>query len=228
MGIETGNFIENLDQNWPVSGDFVLEGDDHIRLTKKILKQQFPGSSGNGFSKAITATEDDINNTGGASSNFQAQIDTLNALVAAIGSTPVGGIIMYNGAFAAIPVNYLLCDGTGGTPDLTDRFVYGTNIEGELNQLGGSDDAVNIEHNHTFTGTPLAVHDHNLGAGIKSQLNKGEGQTAFSDGGDGRYDVTEDPASAGTPAGTISTEGSVGTGLNRPAFLKLAYIRRMS
>jgi hypothetical protein len=38
---------------------------------------------------------------------------------------PVGGIIMWSGTLASIPLGWQLCDGTGGTPNLIDKFVKG-------------------------------------------------------------------------------------------------------
>ena len=38
---------------------------------------------------------------------------------------PSGSIIMWSGAIGSIPVGYLLCDGTNGTPNLKDSFVVG-------------------------------------------------------------------------------------------------------
>lgn len=36
---------------------------------------------------------------------------------------PVGGIIMWSGALNAIPAGWALCNGTNGTPNLTDKFI---------------------------------------------------------------------------------------------------------
>ena len=38
-------------------------------------------------------------------------------------SMPTGGIIMWSGNIADIPSGWALCDGSNGTPDLTDKFV---------------------------------------------------------------------------------------------------------
>lgn len=38
-------------------------------------------------------------------------------------NVPGGGIIMWAGTIASIPTGWGLCDGSFGTPDLTDRFV---------------------------------------------------------------------------------------------------------
>ena len=61
MGIETATTIAGLDKTWPTGIDPVNKGDDHLRLIKQVLQDQFPGSGGNGFATAITATETEIN-----------------------------------------------------------------------------------------------------------------------------------------------------------------------
>ena len=42
---------------------------------------------------------------------------------AAAAAFPVGGIIMWSGSIASIPVNWNLCDGTLGTPNLANKFI---------------------------------------------------------------------------------------------------------
>ena len=39
------------------------------------------------------------------------------------GGMPSGGIIMWSGTIASIPVGWALCNGASGTPDLTDKFI---------------------------------------------------------------------------------------------------------
>lgn len=98
-----------------------------------------------------------------------------------IGMVPVGGIVMYSGAFADIPDNWHLCDGTDGTPDLTDRFVFGTNTEGDLEDVGG---AKKHKHNLIAADTPA-------GTATVAAITAGTPAGAI------------DSVSAGTPAGTI-------------------------
>jgi len=50
------------------------------------------------------------------------QITSGGEILAAV---PSGGIIEWSGASDAIPNGYYLCDGTNGTPDLTNMFIYG-------------------------------------------------------------------------------------------------------
>ena len=46
MGLETGNYIYDLVQANPPAGDQRKEGDDHLRLIKKVLQQTFPHITG--------------------------------------------------------------------------------------------------------------------------------------------------------------------------------------
>lgn len=46
---------------------------------------------------------------------------------------PIGGIILWSGLIANIPVGWALCDGNYGTPNLTNRFVVGANFDNTIN-----------------------------------------------------------------------------------------------
>jgi microcystin-dependent protein len=100
---------------------------------------------------------------------------TAFALDAAKAAFPVGGIIIWSGSIAAIPVSWQLCDGTNGTPNLRDRFIvgagtsYGVGATGGANTVtldatmipahthtvsaSGTTSAVSNDHAHTFSGT---------------------------------------------------------------------------
>lgn len=91
------------------------------------------------------------------------------------GNVPIGGIIMYSGEFAAIPSNWHLCDGTDGTPDLTEKFILGTNTEGDIGTEGGT-----VQHKHAV------------------------GELANSEESAGTPAGSLDSVSAGTPAGSVS------------------------
>ena len=59
MSIETAQFIDELDENWPTNIDNVSEGDDHLRLIKSVLKSQFPN-----LDSVVTATPAELNDRG--------------------------------------------------------------------------------------------------------------------------------------------------------------------
>jgi hypothetical protein len=62
-----------------------------------------------------------------------------------IAVVPQGAIISFSGQIADIPDGFALCDGTNGTPDLTDSFIQGAGGTLNPNDTGGSkSETVNI------------------------------------------------------------------------------------
>lgn len=118
-----------------------------------------------------------------------AAVTAQEALLAALVTTPTGGVMMFAGATA--PTDFLLCDGAaksrstyaalfqiigttfgagdGGTtfnvPNLVERFPYGAS-SGQLGWNGGSADSTLPSHSHTAsTSTWINDPGHNHGAG---------------------------------------------------------------
>ncbi len=152
---------------------------------------------------------------------------------------PIGGIIMYSGQISAIPLGWVICNGSNGTPDLRNKFVMGTNIQSDMNSTGGSADSVNISHTHT-TGAHNHIghteyagnHSHEYTrTGIKDgSVVRGTGVDYFlhqtwgtSTEGNHNHTVSTDGAVVG-----IDTAGESGTNKNIPPYVKLAYIMRKS
>ncbi len=53
-----------------------------------------------------------------------------------LATIPVGGIIMWSGSINDIPSGWQLCNGSNGTPDLTDRFIVGAS--NNIGDTGGN------------------------------------------------------------------------------------------
>jgi len=66
---------------------------------------------------------------------------------------PTGLIVMWAGNIEDIPVDWALCNGTNGTPDLRDSFIRGVN-QGEDPGISGGND----NHNHVYTDIPEHIH----------------------------------------------------------------------
>ena len=58
MALESGTYISQLNSSNPTTSDDVAEGDDHLRLIKAVLKNQFSGLSG---TTAISSSEAELN-----------------------------------------------------------------------------------------------------------------------------------------------------------------------
>ena len=84
-----------------------------------------------------------------------------------VGIVPIGGIILWSGAIATIPLNWQLCDGTSGTPNLRDRFVVGAGTTYAVDAVGGAV-SQDLTHNHGpgTLETDTDAHDHDVDAGV--------------------------------------------------------------
>ena len=138
------------------------------------------------------------------------------------GNIPDGGIILWSGAVIDIPIGWELCDGTFGTPDLTDRFIVGAGVSYAVGDQGGSPDSVLVEHTHTVTDPG---HSHGMirkwSTGQTEPSNLGSG----NDGGNMSSSGDTDQATTGI---SNSTEGVDGTNTNLPPYYALAYIMKLA
>lgn len=66
---------------------------------------------------------------------------------------PVGGIIMWSGSIATIPIGWALCDGVGGRPKLIDRFIIGAGNDFAVGDFDG-------ERTHKLTIDEMPRHSH--------------------------------------------------------------------
>jgi len=72
MGLETATYIDQLVGTNPTGTDDKNQGDNHLRLIKDVLQNQFPSLG----EVAVAATATELNYMSGVSSSLQAQIDT--------------------------------------------------------------------------------------------------------------------------------------------------------
>jgi hypothetical protein len=64
---------------------------------------------------------------------------------------PRGVVVMWTGAANEVPSGWALCDGTNGTPNLTDRFVIGAgNLYNPGDNAGSA--TKNLAHTHDYSG----------------------------------------------------------------------------
>jgi hypothetical protein len=62
-----------------------------------------------------------------------------------------GMILMWAGSGGGIPVGWVFCDGSNGTPDLRDRFIVGSGRTFSTGAQGGNQDAVLLKHYHIYS-----------------------------------------------------------------------------
>jgi microcystin-dependent protein len=166
-------------------------------------------------------------------------IDMTSVIADAVGAAimPVGGIIMWSGG--VVPSGWHLCDGTGGTPDLRDRFVVGA---GTTYAAGSSGGAATHDHGgstagHALIEAELPAHQHTMFANVVNDVKVGAGESVAvetsNSPGEEEYTMTKGGA---TPA-TLGLTGPTGTGdahdhgissaSSLPPYYALAYIMKV-
>ena len=162
---------------------------------------------------------------------------------------PSGAILMWSGTIATIPSGWYLCDGTNGTPNLTNKFIIGadaddggaakTSITGSATQTGGSKDAIVVEHSHTGSTASAGSHQHHLvrsgnwtgGLSSSNSIAQVESTGTPNDytlaGKSGTPDLGLSAANGDhTHSVTVDSAGSSGTNANLSPYFALAYIMK--
>jgi len=95
-------------------------------------------------------------------------------------------------------------------------------------ETGGSANATLPSHTHTFTGTALASHTHQIGSRDSTANDGGNPAQEFvNDFGSGNGTAaTTSSVSGGTPAGTNSTEGASATNANYQPYITVYMWKR--
>jgi microcystin-dependent protein len=159
---------------------------------------------------------------------------------------------MWSGLLTAIPSGWFLCDGQNGTPDLRDKFVVGAGSTYAKGDSGGATSKTLTanelpSHTHTatstFSGSALPAHNHSVndpshshptgssGAGAPTGAALASaGYGAAGSTGAVTTGISLNAASAGTPAGTVTTTltntGSGNAFSILPPYLALAFIMK--
>ena len=207
------NIVEQLDH---VVGNFSVGGNVSVTGTTTLLDDLILNSS-SGTSGQVVVSQGAGNPPAWG-----------NAFVA-------GMIMMWSGTIATIPSGWALCNGSGGTPDLRNRFIIGahsddagvakTTITGSPTQTGGTKDSIVVTHNHTASTTATdSGHTHTWQQTIVGNQFAGT-NTA------GNFARTSVNTSTGfaniTASTTVNSTGSSGTDANLVPYFALAYIMKL-
>lgn len=222
MGLETATSISDLNPDWPLSGDLVREGDDHFRTLKAAVKNTFSGIVG-----PLDATNLMLQELPAA--GFTAFLTELLKHV-----VPTGMIAPWSGSIVAIPAGWALCNGSGGTPDLRDRFIIGAGASQAVGATGGAYTTdTSGAHTHTVEGhqlteAELPAHSHEFPMKL---VGGNDGQPGYLNSGFNTLSGNADTTSKGANQAhshTLSGSGVHSHVTNAPPFYALAYIMKTS
>lgn len=152
---------------------------------------------------------------------------------------PSGVIVMWSGTLAAIPSGWSLCDGTSGTPDLRDKFIYGVSTAENPGATGGS-----TSHTHSYSCIPS--HSHSASCSMDGShshtVSKSDGPPGAGTWGNPVSNVTDSYTNQAWVANLISSNGdhshtitigatgssscSTDGGSSLPPYYKLAFIMK--
>ena len=149
----------------------------------------------------------------GQSNSYINFLSDISGNISIYGTIPIGGIILWSGSIISIPLNWSLCNGTNGTPNLTDRFIIGAGATYPVGTTGGSSLI-------TLTNNELPSHTHDISLNyITASVSGGGDNRVTSVGG---APPSSDPAATGT-----STATGAGNAFSiLPPYYALCYIMR--
>lgn len=133
------------------------------------------------------------------------------------GEVPVGTIVMWEGTSA--PSGWSFCDGSGGTPDLRNKFVVGAGSTYSVGATGGEDTNSLSAHSHTGAASHAHSASGSVAAGAAASINTGTGTNMAAS-------THTHSASVSLASGSTSSgNNSVGLSMdNRPPYYTVAFI----
>jgi len=121
---------------------------------------------------------------------------------------------------------WFVCNGNVSTPNLQYRFIRGNFFS---DNVGGSNDAVVVEHNHGASSNNTGAHTHDIRTNFPTTYDRAV-DSALS-----KRPQTQSPPTTATDSQgnhehviTVSNEGVSGVGKNMPSYYDVIYIIRMN
>lgn len=95
----------------------------------------------------------------------------------------IGSIIIWQGSIESLPSSWTLCDGTQGSPDLRNRFLYGNSVGTPPTVTGGT-----VNHDHDFNSDG---HTHDLDEAEEVNSASGRNKTVTTESFGGLSDNSD-------------------------------------
>jgi len=177
------------------------------------------GTTGNSSSDTVNNNTDDLTTTETVEPSHRKLNPFINDGASGV-QADVGDIALWLDSVSTIPPNWLICDGTNDTPNMTDVFLK-NNTTATSTSTGGSNTHTHAAQGHTHTG---ASHTHSVPS---VSHTAGNGNSPGGSVGDGM--LAPSPHASTTTSSTALSLSSANTTAdssgNQPAYLTVAYIQ---
>lgn len=144
MTIENATYLKQLNASYPTDGDLIKEGDDHIRLIKKTLRNSFKN-----IDKQVLISSDQLNELVSYKTYIREQIQNIypvgSIFVSTVGTGP--SVQLGFGTWEAISQGRVLVGAGEGTDAAGASKLFGSG------STGG-------EYSHTLTEAEMPAHNH--------------------------------------------------------------------
>jgi len=137
-----------------------------------------------------------------------APVQSVDGETGNVTAIPSGVITMWSGSTSDVPNGWTLCDGSGGAPDLRDRFVVGAGGQYSPGSKGGTNSV-------QLSESEMPAHDHSYS------------RTTDVDPGDLDVDYDSGGGKSVYENGTTDTAGDNQSHENRPPYYGLAFIMKV-
>ena len=142
---------------------------------------------------------------------------------------PVGSIILWQNSIESLPDGWQICDGTNGTPDLREFFVYGASVDGDV----GSNQA-SASHNHARPANTSndGGHQHSINVSVGNSSGsvdvRNVGTSGANAAGNGHgHSGISGTTSGATGAHSHTVGGNTGNETVLPPYMYLFYVMRV-
>jgi len=212
-GWDTGGYFgwvrtRETSDKWKRFGKVSLESDSDNFVYDKLGVGTDSFTNNDSFHvTGETRLSGNIHHTGVSTHVGNVQVSSGSSFIGA-GTIPIGGIIMWSGTIANIPTGWALCDGTGTTPDLRERFIVGAGDDaGAGETFNASTGATSGRYAvgdtggstaHQLTTAEMPSHSHNFynidssaaagNSGVRVNAGSGQGQATTSVGSDNYHE----------------------------------------
>jgi len=158
----------------------------------------------------------DSNTQGATQQSIKAYADAITAAMTA--RYPAGMICLWSGAISDIPAGFALCDGSNGTPPLTDRFILHADADtGGTNDVGDTGTGAGTSEDYTLEIGDIPNHSHSTPGNIGT--------------GSGISSGADFAGNASLTSGASGGGGAHAHGINnanyKPKYYALAYIMKL-